>query len=188
MTVTIPRRSASERHLKTDRQIVMRAVQVARRATRCSIDDSARHRTASTAAAARCRGALASSRGKWSRRISATAVQESPMQDASPKDAPLRSLFPDEPSPPSPNSPKLKVAIIGAGLAGLSTAVELLDQGSFLALSLRRVTPSVSDMRWRSSKAGNGLGASWHPSWTRMAITSRYPDDVGILPVRSLME
>ena len=26
-------------------------------------------------------------------------------------------------------SPKLKVAIVGSGLAGLSTAVELLDQG-----------------------------------------------------------
>ncbi len=27
------------------------------------------------------------------------------------------------------NAPKLRVAIIGCGLAGLSTAVELLDQG-----------------------------------------------------------
>ncbi len=27
------------------------------------------------------------------------------------------------------DSPKLKVAIVGSGLAGLSTAVELLDQG-----------------------------------------------------------
>lgn len=27
------------------------------------------------------------------------------------------------------NAPKLKVAIVGSGLAGLSTAVELLDQG-----------------------------------------------------------
>ena len=29
----------------------------------------------------------------------------------------------------SQGSPKLKVAIVGGGLAGLSTAVELLDQG-----------------------------------------------------------
>lgn len=45
------------------------------------------------------------------------------------KDVPLRSLFPEEPAPPQPGAPKLKVAIIGSGLAGLSTAVELLDQG-----------------------------------------------------------
>ncbi|KAG2490230.1 hypothetical protein HYH03_011354 [Edaphochlamys debaryana] len=45
------------------------------------------------------------------------------------KDVPLRSLFPDEPSPPAPGAPKMKVAIVGGGLAGLSTAVELLDQG-----------------------------------------------------------
>ncbi|PNW80358.1 hypothetical protein CHLRE_07g314150v5 [Chlamydomonas reinhardtii] len=45
------------------------------------------------------------------------------------KDVPLRSLFPDEPKPPAPGAPKLKVAIVGGGLAGLSTAVELLDQG-----------------------------------------------------------
>eukprot|EP00803_Ostreobium_quekettii_P003857 evm.model.scf_3105.2 EVM.evm.TU.scf_3105.2 scf_3105:4796-15978(-) len=49
--------------------------------------------------------------------------------DVSPKDAPLPSLFPSEPGPPSPGAPKLKVAIVGGGLAGLSTAVELLDQG-----------------------------------------------------------
>jgi len=45
------------------------------------------------------------------------------------KDVPLRSLYPDEPAPPAPGAPKLKVAIVGGGLAGLSTAVELLDQG-----------------------------------------------------------
>lgn len=50
-------------------------------------------------------------------------------QDVGPKDAPLPSLFPKEPAPPGPNTPKLKVAIVGGGLAGLSTAVELLDQG-----------------------------------------------------------
>lgn len=45
------------------------------------------------------------------------------------KDAPLRSLFPTELPPPAPGAPKLKVAIVGGGLAGLSTAVELLEQG-----------------------------------------------------------
>lgn len=45
------------------------------------------------------------------------------------KDVPLRSLYPDEPVPAPPGGPKLKVAIVGSGLAGLSTAVELLDQG-----------------------------------------------------------
>ena len=50
-------------------------------------------------------------------------------QDVGPKDAPLKSLFPDEPGNPAAGSPKLKVAIVGGGLAGLSTAVELLDQG-----------------------------------------------------------
>ena len=38
-----------------------------------------------------------------------------------------KGLFPPEPE--KYNGPKLKVAIIGAGLAGMSTAVELLDQG-----------------------------------------------------------
>ena len=38
-----------------------------------------------------------------------------------------KGLFPPEPE--CYKGPKLKVAIIGAGLAGMSTAVELLDQG-----------------------------------------------------------
>lgn len=38
-----------------------------------------------------------------------------------------KGLFPPEPE--QYRGPKLKVAIIGAGLAGMSTAVELLDQG-----------------------------------------------------------
>lgn len=50
-------------------------------------------------------------------------------EDVGPKDAPLLSLFPPENPPPAPGAPKLKVAIVGSGLAGLSTAVELLDQG-----------------------------------------------------------
>ncbi|GBF88171.1 zeta-carotene desaturase [Raphidocelis subcapitata] len=49
-------------------------------------------------------------------------------QDVGPKDAPLPSLFPEVPKL-APGAPKLRVAIVGGGLAGLSTAVELLDQG-----------------------------------------------------------
>ena len=68
------------------------------------------------------------------------------MKDVSPKDAPLKSLFPEEPRPPSPNSPKLRVAIIGGGLAGLSTAVELLDQGLSLFIDSADVVHET-DMR-----------------------------------------
>ena len=50
------------------------------------------------------------------------------VNDVALKDVPLRSLFPDAPVV-KPGDPKLKVAIVGSGLAGLSTAVELLDQG-----------------------------------------------------------
>ena len=51
------------------------------------------------------------------------------VNDVGLKDVPLKSLFPEAPPPPAAGSPKLKVAIVGSGLAGLSTAVELLDQG-----------------------------------------------------------
>lgn len=43
-----------------------------------------------------------------------------------------KGLFPPEPE--QYKGPKLKVAIIGAGLAGMSTAVELLDQGHEVSL------------------------------------------------------
>eukprot|EP00890_Picochlorum_soloecismus_P001940 jgi/Picsp_1/2747/NSC_00975-R1_zeta-carotene desaturase len=51
------------------------------------------------------------------------------VDDVGLKDVPLKSLFPEAPPPPAAGAPKLKVAIVGSGLAGLSTAVELLDQG-----------------------------------------------------------
>ena len=51
------------------------------------------------------------------------------VDDVGLKDVPLKSLYPEAPPPPAAGSPKLKVAIVGSGLAGLSTAVELLDQG-----------------------------------------------------------
>jgi len=51
------------------------------------------------------------------------------VNDVGLKDVPLKSLFPEAPPPPAAGAPKLRVAIVGSGLAGLSTAVELLDQG-----------------------------------------------------------
>ena len=44
-----------------------------------------------------------------------------------------KGLFPPEPA--TYTGPKLKVAIVGAGLAGMSTAVELLDQGHEVSAS-----------------------------------------------------
>lgn len=65
----------------------------------------------------------ASSRRTGSVRV--TASLQSMVSDMSRK-AP-KGLFPPEPE--AYKGPKLKVAIIGAGLAGMSTAVELLEQG-----------------------------------------------------------
>ncbi|KAL4421307.1 hypothetical protein ABPG75_010598 [Micractinium tetrahymenae] len=72
---------------------------------------------------------------RFSRSVRSQAVQAPTksdvgnVNDVGLKDVPLRSLFPEEPAPPRADAPKLKVAIVGSGLAGLSTAVELLDQG-----------------------------------------------------------
>ncbi|CAH8259357.1 unnamed protein product [Arabidopsis lyrata] len=60
-----------------------------------------------------------------SRRFYVNSSLDSDVSDMS-VNAP-KGLFPPEPVPYK--GPKLKVAIIGAGLAGMSTAVELLDQG-----------------------------------------------------------
>uniref|UniRef100_A0A7I4CSE6 Zeta-carotene desaturase n=1 Tax=Physcomitrium patens TaxID=3218 RepID=A0A7I4CSE6_PHYPA len=57
--------------------------------------------------------------------VQVSASLQSMMSDMSRK-AP-KGLFPPEPE--AYKGPKLKVAIIGAGLAGMSTAVELLEQG-----------------------------------------------------------
>lgn len=80
-------------------------------------------------------GQRAAPAGRASRTVCAQAVQAPTksdvgnVNDVGLKDVPLRSLFPEEPATPRPGAPKLKVAIVGSGLAGLSTAVELLDQG-----------------------------------------------------------
>lgn len=52
-----------------------------------------------------------------------------------------KGLFPPEPVPYK--GPKLKVAIIGAGLAGMSTAVELLDQGHEVCVFNRCLLPLI---------------------------------------------
>ncbi|XP_077213559.1 zeta-carotene desaturase, chloroplastic/chromoplastic-like isoform X1 [Tasmannia lanceolata] len=63
---------------------------------------------------------------QWkSQRLEARSSLENQVSDMS-VNAP-KGLFPPEPE--HYTGPKLKVAIIGAGLAGMSTAVELLDQG-----------------------------------------------------------
>lgn len=57
-----------------------------------------------------------------------------------------KGLFPPEPE--HYRGPKLKVAIIGAGLAGMSTAVELLDQGHEVwpIYFLLRLLPVMSEL------------------------------------------
>ncbi|KAJ3679133.1 hypothetical protein LUZ60_017144 [Juncus effusus] len=62
---------------------------------------------------------------EWRRVLPVQASLDSNISDMS-VNAP-KGLFP--PEPVKYRGPKLKVAIIGAGLAGMSTAVELLDQG-----------------------------------------------------------
>nr|ALE33748.1 zeta-carotene desaturase 1 [Erythranthe lewisii] len=66
-----------------------------------------------------------SARSKRSRRLAVRSDLDTNVSDMS-VNAP-KGLFPPEPR--HYRGPKLKVAIIGAGLAGMSTAVELLDQG-----------------------------------------------------------
>lgn len=54
-----------------------------------------------------------------------------------------KGLFPPEPE--HYRGPKLKVAIIGAGLAGMSTAVELLDQGHEVFYSNANSNPPLTE-------------------------------------------
>ena len=105
-------------------------------------------------------------KGTSSARVSETANTNSTAgftSDAtkvSPKDAPLPSLFPEVPRV-APDAPKLKVAVIGAGLAGLSTAVELLDQGYHVDVYDQRPHVGGKVASWRD-KDGNHIEMGLH--------------------------
>lgn len=81
-------------------------------------------------------------------------------QDVTPKDAPLPSLYPEPPKIDS-NAPKLRVVIIGAGLAGLSTAVELLDQGYEVEIFDQRPHVGGKVASWQD-KDGNHIEMGLH--------------------------
>jgi zeta-carotene desaturase len=70
-----------------------------------------------------------------------------------------KGLFPPDPEPY--NGPKLKVAIIGAGLAGMSTAVELLEQGHEVDIyeSRKFIGGKVGSFQ---DKAGNHIEMGLH--------------------------
>ena len=89
-----------------------------------------------------------------------TAGFTSSAEKVSPKSAPLPSLFPDVPEV-SDSSPKLKVAVIGAGLAGLSTAVELMDQGYQVDVYDQRPHVGGKVASWRD-KDGNHIEMGLH--------------------------
>nr|QIW94441.1 carotene synthesis related protein [Dunaliella salina] len=77
------------------------------------------------------------------------------------KDVPLKSLYPDEPAPPKPGAPKMRVAIVGSGLAGLSTAVELLDQGHEVDIYDQRSWVGGKVASWQD-KDGNHIEMGLH--------------------------
>jgi zeta-carotene desaturase len=89
-----------------------------------------------------------------------TAGFTSDAAKVSPKDAPLPSLFPETPNVPA-SHPRLKVAVIGAGLAGLSTAVELLDQGYQVDIYDQRPHVGGKVASWRD-KEGNHIEMGLH--------------------------
>jgi NAD(P)-binding Rossmann-like domain/Flavin containing amine oxidoreductase len=73
---------------------------------------------------------------------------------------------------PSQGAPKLKVAIVGSGLAALSTAVELLDQGYEVDIYEQR--PWIGGKgRHASFTACRGLRANLDPQLVQVAETLR---------------
>jgi zeta-carotene desaturase len=92
--------------------------------------------------------------------LNSTAGFTSDTTKVSPKSAPLPSLFPNVPDIPS-DSPKLKVAVVGAGLAGLSTAVELLDKGYHVDVYDQRPHVGGKVASWRD-KDGNHIEMGLH--------------------------
>ncbi|KAG1662516.1 hypothetical protein FOA52_000920 [Chlamydomonas sp. UWO 241] len=85
-------------------------------------------------------------------RVAAQAVTSANFKDVALKDVPLKSLFPDDNPPPQPGAPKLRVAIVGGGLSGMSTAIELLDQGYEVDIYEGR--------KWIGGKVGSFLDKS----------------------------
>eukprot|EP00892_Ulva_mutabilis_P006610 jgi/Ulvmu1/4320/UM002_0043.1 len=95
--------------------------------------------------------------------VAAPPTQSTPRtsgQDVTPKDAPLPSLYPNPPKVEA-NAPKLRVVIIGAGLAGLSTAVELLDQGYEVEIFDQRPHVGGKVASWQD-KDGNHIEMGLH--------------------------
>jgi zeta-carotene desaturase len=80
--------------------------------------------------------------------------------DVTPKDAPLPSLFPNPPAEDA-NEPKLKAVIIGAGLAGFSTAVELADRGYEVEIYDQRPFMGGKVASWQD-KDGNHIEMGLH--------------------------
>ena len=129
-------RTHAHRQRRTDRVVVgrMKATKRLAKSGEGGLQGAARRlsttRSLAVAPARRTTGPKLGARGRRAEvAAGAAATPAIAGQDVGPKDAPLKSLFPDEPGKPAAGSPKLKVAIVGGGLAGLSTAVELLDQG-----------------------------------------------------------
>ena len=82
-------------------------------------------------------------------------------EDVGPKSAPLKSLFPGEPNPPAPGAPKIRVAIVGGGLAALSTASELLDQGHEVEIFEQRKVLGGKMSSWQD-RDGNHIEMGLH--------------------------
>ena len=71
-----------------------------------------------------------------------------------------KGLFP--PDPEKYTGPKLKVAIIGAGLAGMSTAVELLEQGhEVLVINFSLSFSCLSLLHFVLLNTSSGAVLSW---------------------------
>ena len=89
-----------------------------------------------------------------------TSTPKAAGPDVTPKDAPLPSLFPDPPKD-DPSAPKLKAVVIGAGLAGFSTAVELLDRGYEVEIYDQRPFMGGKVASWQD-KDGNHIEMGLH--------------------------
>nr|ADK95008.1 chloroplast zeta-carotene desaturase [Dunaliella salina] len=126
------------------------------------------HGLASTSSVSAKRGWLQSTRSRRRTRTTQasppappkTTPREWTTQDVSKvalKDVPLKATtwYPDVPGPPR-GAPKMRVAIVGSGLAGLSTAVELLDQkGHEVVIYDQFLGGKVAS--WKPDKDGNHI-------------------------------